>query len=89
MVVPTPEQIAYMLEHIDESTVSSIHISSGICVAFTFISLVLRVISRRYTASAFAIDDYFLFVGFVCLPHSTPFPEQEDTKETGANRVPL
>jgi hypothetical protein len=67
-----------MLEHIDESTVASIHISSGICVALTFISLVLRVISRRYTSAAFAKDDYCLFVGFVRL-HSTPQLNQAKT----------
>ncbi|KAF2677799.1 hypothetical protein K458DRAFT_423648 [Lentithecium fluviatile CBS 122367] len=64
MVAPTPEQIQYMLDHIDESLVASIHISSGICVGVTFFSLVLRVISRRYISAAFAKDDYSILVGF-------------------------
>jgi hypothetical protein len=59
-----------MQEHIDESLVNSIHISSGICVVFVSISLVLRVVSRRCQAAGLKRDDYAIFVGFVRLSMS-------------------
>lgn len=55
-----------MHEHIDESAVNSIHISSGICVGFTLLSLVLRILSRRCKGASLASDDYEIFFGFVC-----------------------
>lgn len=65
MAVPTADQILWMQEHIDETRVPGIHISNGICLAASTISVILRFISRRTGGFGLGKDDYCLFVGYV------------------------
>lgn len=71
MAVPTAEQMQWMQDNIEDTRVPGIHISNGICLAATTISLVLRFISRRTGGRGLGRDDYCLFLGYVglCLCH--------------------
>ncbi|KAK4182973.1 hypothetical protein QBC35DRAFT_419821 [Podospora australis] len=62
---PTPEQIQYMLDNIDDDLTPSVHISSGITVAATTISVILRYFSRTKSGAGLGADDYCLFFGYV------------------------
>ncbi|TEY44415.1 hypothetical protein BOTCAL_0351g00120 [Botryotinia calthae] len=62
---PTPEQIQYMQEHIDDTLVPSMHISNGIMAGVATISVVMRFMARRMNASGIGKDDICLFVAYM------------------------
>ncbi|THV46088.1 hypothetical protein BGAL_0418g00100 [Botrytis galanthina] len=61
---PTPEQIQYMQEHINDTLVPSMHISNGIMVGAATVSVVMRFMARRMSASGIGKDDICLFVAY-------------------------
>lgn len=58
-------EIEYMEAHINDSKVSSIWISSSLCIAAATIAVILRFIARRSTGNGLGKDDYSIFVGYV------------------------
>lgn len=65
MPTPTPEQIQYMQEHINDTLVPSMHISNGIMVGAATVSVAMRFMARRMSASGIGKDDICLFVAYV------------------------
>lgn len=64
-VIPTTEQVQYMLQHIDDDQTTSLHVSSGVMMAATTAAVILRFFARRSGESDFGRDDYCLFLGYV------------------------
>lgn len=54
-----------MLDNIDDDLTPSVHISSGITIAATTISVILRFFSRTKSGAGLGPDDYCLFIGYV------------------------
>ncbi|AEO62720.1 uncharacterized protein THITE_2084224 [Thermothielavioides terrestris NRRL 8126] len=63
-ILPNLDQVAYMLEHIDDDLTPSIHISSAVTMAGATAAVILRFLARRATESGFGKDDYCLFLGY-------------------------
>ncbi|KAI1370789.1 hypothetical protein F4677DRAFT_437502 [Hypoxylon crocopeplum] len=69
MATPTPEQIKYMQDNIDESLVPAVNISSGVLIGAATIAVVLRFLARRMAGAGLGRDDYCLslaYILFVC-----------------------
>jgi hypothetical protein len=63
-VVPSPEEIAFMLEDIDNTRVPDIYISTGVCGAFTLLAIALRF-TARLCSTGIGKDDYTAILAFV------------------------
>ncbi|KAK9417290.1 putative Integral membrane protein [Seiridium unicorne] len=61
---PTAEQIHYMEDHVNEASVPSIYISSGILAGASTIAIILRFLARRISRSCLGKDDYTIFIGY-------------------------
>ncbi|KAK4031578.1 hypothetical protein C8A01DRAFT_51390 [Parachaetomium inaequale] len=63
-VIPTPEEIQYMEDHIDESLAPALHISAAVAMTAATVAVILRFLARRKTESGLGGDDYCLFLGY-------------------------
>ncbi|KAK6069356.1 hypothetical protein SCUP234_07406 [Seiridium cupressi] len=62
---PTAEQMHYMEDHVNEASVPSIYISSGILAGASTIAIILRFLARRMSRSCLGKDDYTIFIGYI------------------------
>ena len=70
---PTPSELQYIQEHIEDTRVPAIIISSITCGVLTCIFVALRFLARWLNRAGFGKDDYCLVVGLVSLRPSLCF----------------
>ncbi|KAI4219043.1 MAG: hypothetical protein L6R36_008598 [Xanthoria steineri] len=72
MAAPTPEQIRYQLQHIQDDRSDEIITALGICLAFAIITVLLRFVARHLTRAPLGADDWTILFGLVCaIGHET------------------
>lgn len=64
---PTASELQYLEEHIGETRVPGIIISSVICGFLTFVCVSLRFVSRFLSRAGMGKDDYCIILGLVSL----------------------
>lgn len=65
MAAPTPEQIQYQLQHIQDDRSDEIITALGICLAFAIITVLLRFVARHLTGAPLGADDWTILFGLV------------------------
>ncbi|KAF2268887.1 hypothetical protein CC78DRAFT_330672 [Lojkania enalia] len=63
----TPEKLAYMEAHKDESRVSEIHWVYSVPIAASFISTALRLWAKKAGRNGITLDDYIIVFATICL----------------------
>ena len=64
-LLPTPAEILYMKEHINDTKVPGILASNIVCLCIAFSAVSLRFISRRLVRAEFKIDDWMIVLALV------------------------
>lgn len=59
------EELAYQQAHIGESRVQDVVIATVVCLAIAWLSVLLRMISRRIVRARLQADDWMILVGVV------------------------
>ena len=67
--VPTPEELQYQLEHIDEDRTGKIIAANVACLTIAFIFVGLRFLSRWMKRIKYEADDWLVVAGLVRLLH--------------------
>lgn len=62
----TPEQLAYMEAHKDDSRVSDIHWVYSVPIATATVSTALRLFAKRAGRNGITLDDYLIVFATVC-----------------------
>lgn len=70
IVKPTPEQIEYQRQHIDDNRVDTLIAANVICFSLGFIAVCMRLASRRMANIEFKADDWFILCALVRSPIS-------------------
>ncbi|KAL8910937.1 MAG: hypothetical protein Q9172_007761 [Xanthocarpia lactea] len=66
MAGPTPAQIDYQLQHIQDDRSDEIIAALGVCLAFAIITVPLRFVSRHLTRAPLKGDDWAVVFGLIC-----------------------
>lgn len=62
---PTPADIQYQKDHINDTNAPAVLTACIICFTLAVIAVSLRVLSRRMAAASLGKDDYMIFVALV------------------------
>ena len=65
----TPEELAYLEAHKDESRVHEIHWVYSVPIAFGILSTLLRLWAKRIGRNGITLDDWLIVVATVCTTH--------------------
>ena len=68
MSVPTPAQIQYMEEHINDSMVPNLIAANVICAVVSLAAIIVRFIARRLIRLPLKLDDWLIVLAWVSLP---------------------
>jgi hypothetical protein len=63
----SPEKLAYMKEHINDSRVSEIHWVYSVPIAAATLSTSLRLWAKRAGRNGITLDDYLIVFATICL----------------------
>lgn len=63
--VPTPAQVLYQQEHIDDDRVANLIAANASCLALAFIFVGLRFMARRMKRIRYEADDWLCVGGLV------------------------
>ncbi|KAL8855422.1 MAG: hypothetical protein Q9178_007934 [Gyalolechia marmorata] len=66
MAGPTPAQIEYQLQHIQDDRSNEIIAAFGVCLGFAIITVLLRFVSRHLTRAPLKGDDWAVVFGLIC-----------------------
>lgn len=70
IVKPTPEQIEYQRQHIDDNRVDTLIAANVVCFGLGFIAVCMRLASRRMANIEFKADDWCILCALVRPPFS-------------------
>jgi len=62
---PTPADIQYQKDHINDTNAPAVLTACIICFTLAVIAVFLRVLSRRMAAASLGKDDYMIFTALV------------------------
>ena len=67
MAAPSPAQIQYQYEHINEDRSSDIVVSHIVCLTLATVAVILRFTSRKVCKAAILADDYMIIAALVSM----------------------
>jgi hypothetical protein len=67
--LPSPEQLAYMVEHASDTLVPQVIACCATCGPLATLFVGLRFISRRLTGSSIILSDWLIVVAWVRVAH--------------------
>ena len=63
--LPTPAQIQYMQEHINDTLVPNVIAANVICLVLSLVAIVARFVARRLIRASFKWDDWLIVLAWV------------------------
>ena len=65
MTTPTPEDIKYQLQHINDSRQHEVVAAITTVLTLATVAVIFRVVARRLTKASLQKDDYMIFAALV------------------------
>ena len=64
-VTPSPAEISYEQQHVDESKVANLIVSDVVCFTLAVVAVCMRLASRRIARIKFMADDWLIIGALV------------------------
>ncbi|KAL8993130.1 MAG: hypothetical protein Q9188_007403 [Gyalolechia gomerana] len=65
MAAPSPAEIQYQLQHIQDDQSDQIISAFGVCLAFAIVAVLLRFVARHLNKASLGGDDWAILVGLL------------------------